>query len=530
MARSFADIAFTEGVRAFQARMGSRDQYAALDGVEAHGVELGDREAEFIAARDGFYQATVGETGWPYVQFRGGPAGFLKVLDPRTIGYADFRGNVQYISAGNLQADGRVSLILMDYANRRRLKVWGRARLVDARDDNGWLERLEVPSYRARIERAVIISVEAFDWNCPQHITPRYTAAEIEAAGAGPGAAKELADLRAEVARLRATGAHPQVLGQGPLSLVVTAVRQLTSRVRSYTVQAADGGVLPAATAGAHLDVPVVLPDGRATSRRYSIATDPASTDAWDLAVLAEPEGTGGSLAAHRLLAVSTRLNVHPPSNDFALHDDARPAVLIAGGIGITPLRAMAHALRATGRDHHLHYAGRSLTEMAWADELQRDLGPRVSLYPADAGTRLDLDRILADAPADAVFYVCGPARLLASAQAVAKERGLEDRLRFERFSRAHGVGDAKVTIELRRSGLQIEVLPDATVLEAIEAAGIAVPASCRAGTCGTCATKVLEGLPDHRDSALTPEERTQAGLMCVCVSRALTPRLALDL
>jgi ferredoxin-NADP reductase/predicted pyridoxine 5'-phosphate oxidase superfamily flavin-nucleotide-binding protein len=530
MARSFADIAFTEGVRAFQTRMGSRDQYASLDRGDKRGVELSDHEAEFIAARDGFYQATVGETGWPYVQFRGGPAGFLKVLDAHTIGYADFRGNVQYISAGNLQADGRVSLILMDYANRRRLKVWGRARLADARDDDGWLDRLEVPSYRARIERAVIISVEAFDWNCPQHITPRYTAAEIEATRAGSAAAKELADLRSEVARLRETGAQPQVLGQGPLSLVVTAVRQLTSRVRSYTLQAADGRTLPVATAGAHLDVPVVLGDGRTTTRRYSIASDPSRTDAWDLAVLAEPAGAGGSLAVHRLLAVGMRLNVHPPGNDFALHDDGRPAVLIAGGIGITPLRAMAQALRATGREHHLHYAGRSLAEMAWADELRRDLGPWLSLYPADAGTRLDLDRILADAPAGAVFYVCGPARLLTAAQAIAKDLGLGDRMRFERFGQAHGAGDAKVTIELRRSGVQIDVAPQSTLLESIEAAGVAVPASCRAGTCGTCATKVLEGLPDHRDSALTHEEREKAGLMCVCVSRALTPRLTLDL
>lgn len=178
MAHSFAHIAFTPAVRDFQSKMGSRRNYAALDVVDARGIELTDRESEFVAERDGFYQATVGETGWPYVQFRGGPAGFLKVLDAKTIGYADFRGNVQYISAGNLTHDGRVALILMDYTQRRRLKIWGRARLVDARDDETLIDRLEAASYRARIERAVIITVEAFDWNCPQHITPRYTLEE----------------------------------------------------------------------------------------------------------------------------------------------------------------------------------------------------------------------------------------------------------------------------------------------------------------------------------------------------------------
>ena len=528
MARSFADIAFTDGVRAFQDRMGSRGQYASLDQADAHGVELSAHEAGFIAARDGFYQASVGETGWPYVQFRGGPAGFLKVLDSRTIGYADFRGNLQYISAGNLQTEGRVSLILMDYAKRRRLKVWGRARLIDAREHEGWLKRLEDPAYRARIDRAVIIDVEAFDWNCPQHITPRFTTAEIEASGAQTRS--ELAELRAEVARLRAPDVRPDELGQGPLALVVTAVRQLTPRVRAYAVQAADGGRLPGVAAGAHLDVPVVLSDGRTTTRRYSIASDPSRTDAWELAVLAEAGGSGGSLAVHRRYTVGLRLNVHPPGNHFPLHPDRRPAVLVAGGIGITPIRAMAHALQASGRHFSLHYAGRSVAEMAWADELKRDFGPRLSLHAADAGSRLDMGRVAAAAPSDAVFYVCGPARLLAAAQTVAQEQGLQDRLRFERFCRAHGQGDTSVTVELRRSGLQIEVGPGCTLLEAIEQAGVAVPASCRAGTCGTCATKVLDGTPDHRDTALTPEERTQAGLMCVCVSRAVTPRLALDL
>lgn len=530
MARSFADIAFTDGVRTFQARMGSRDQYAPLDRVEAHGVELSDQEAEFIAARDGFYQASVGETGWPYVQFRGGPAGLLKVLDSRTIGYADFRGNVQYISAGNLQADGRVSLILMDYANRRRLKVWGRARLIDAREDEGWLDRLELPSYRARVERAVIISVEAFDWNCPQHITPRYTAAEIEASAAGQGAASELAELRTEVARLRARGAHPQVLGHGQLPLVVSAVRQLTPRVRAYKLQAADGSRLPDIAAGAHLDVPIVLDDGRAAARRYSIASDPDRHEAWELAVLAEAGGSGGSMAVHKLVTVGLRLNVTPPSNDFPLHTDRRPAVLIAGGIGIAPIRSMAFALRSSGRDFTLHYAARSRAEAAWVTEIERAFAPNVSLHLSDTGSRMDVEQLIRSAHPDAVFYVCGPARLIDQVGAIAETLGLADRVRSERFVPMRAAGDAKIAVELRRSGRTIDVPPGQTILEAIEAAGVTAPFSCRSGACGTCATKVLDGHPEHRDTALSKAERDQAGLMCICVSRATTAGLALDL
>ena len=179
MARAFAKIAFTPNVQAAQARMGSRDAYRTAELGDAEAVELSAYEVEFIAARDSFYQGTVGENGWPYVQHRGGPTGFLKVLDPQTIGYADFSGNRQYISVGNLDGDDRVSLFLMDYPAQRRLKIWGRARLVDEDTEPALAARLESPDYRARVERGVIITVEAFDWNCPKYITPRFTEREV---------------------------------------------------------------------------------------------------------------------------------------------------------------------------------------------------------------------------------------------------------------------------------------------------------------------------------------------------------------
>ena len=185
MSRAYSDLAFTPAVRAQQTAMGSRAAYAKMDepGADRRATLTG-MEAAFIQERDGFYQASVSETGWPYVQFRGGPPGFLKVLDAHTLGYADFRGNRQYISVGNLQGNDRVSLILMDYAGQQRLKIMGRVRLVSAEDDPALMARLELPQYRARVERAVLISVAAFDWNCPQHITPRFSEAEIAAWGA----------------------------------------------------------------------------------------------------------------------------------------------------------------------------------------------------------------------------------------------------------------------------------------------------------------------------------------------------------
>jgi predicted pyridoxine 5'-phosphate oxidase superfamily flavin-nucleotide-binding protein len=180
MARAFSDITFTDSVKAAQSLYGSRENNRGFELAEDPRNSLGYSEATFIRARDSFYQATVGENGWPYVQYRGGPVGFTKVLDERTLGYADFRGNRQYISVGNINADERISLIFMDYTNQRRLKIWGRAKVIHEGENAELIASLEDPDYRARIERAVVIHVEAYEWNCPQHITRRFTEEEIQ--------------------------------------------------------------------------------------------------------------------------------------------------------------------------------------------------------------------------------------------------------------------------------------------------------------------------------------------------------------
>lgn len=208
MARAFAEIAFTPNVRTIQETQGSAASYAKFLAPEAErGDQIGPREAEFIIQRDGFYQATVSESGWPYAQFRGGPRGFLAVIDKNTIAYADFQGNRQYVSTGNLAGDDRVALILMDYPNRRRLKIWGRAKLVDIKDDPALVEELHVEGYAARPERAVVITIEALDWNCPQHIAERLTLEELQPILAP--IQNEIAELRAENEGLKAELAQP---------------------------------------------------------------------------------------------------------------------------------------------------------------------------------------------------------------------------------------------------------------------------------------------------------------------------------
>jgi len=196
----YARLAFTDAVRDMQVEQGSRPPHRRDLGA-AVGTEpdpLGQREVEFITARDGCYLGTVGETGWPYVQFRGGPPGFVHVLDPHTLGYADVRGNRQYISDGNLRGDDRVALFFMDYAHRSRLKLFGRARALDLDADPELTARLDEPRTAGRVERLVLISVEGYDWNCPKHIPHRYSEADLARLTA------RIDRLEAENAQLRA--------------------------------------------------------------------------------------------------------------------------------------------------------------------------------------------------------------------------------------------------------------------------------------------------------------------------------------
>ena len=210
MANGFLSIATTPSVLAAQVENGSAGLYDKA-GTHRRSDRFSDTEAAFVADRDSFYMASVSESGWPYVQHRGGPPGFLKLLDETTLAFPDFRGNRQYISLGNITADGRVAIILMDYKRRRRLKLYASIEARDLAAEPELASLLALGDYRGVPERAFLLHLEAFDWNCPQHITPRFTAADIAAASAPLNA--RLAELEAENAALRAALAEKDLSG-----------------------------------------------------------------------------------------------------------------------------------------------------------------------------------------------------------------------------------------------------------------------------------------------------------------------------
>ena len=214
MSPNFGSLVFTPAVKCLQERYGSRRQYARFEGSGSTPARLGPGESEFIGERDTFYMATLGSTGWPYVQHRGGPKGFLKVIDEGILAFADFRGNKQYISTGNLLTDNRVALILVDYPRQLRLKLLGRVEIFEGELARGWIEKVRDPNYKAVTERVYVIGIEAFDWNCQQHIVPRYTEEEIrEAVAPAENRMHELEQenerLRKELSRLSKKNGNP---------------------------------------------------------------------------------------------------------------------------------------------------------------------------------------------------------------------------------------------------------------------------------------------------------------------------------
>lgn len=306
----------------------------------------------------------------------------------------------------------------------------------------------------------------------------------------------------------------------------VAARREVAIDVVALDLAPADGAPLPDWEPGAHVDLEVVP----GTERQYSlVATTPEGH--WRIAVLREPDGRGGSVALHEALTVGAEVVVAGPRNHFGF-DPTRPAVFVAGGIGITPLVAMIDAAERAGTPWELHYAGRSRSRMAFVDELVAAHPDRVAVAAADEHPRLHVVGLLAE-PRDAVVYCCGPRGLTDEVEAAAAHWPAGS-VRVERFEPAADV-DAPgepFEVELAVTGVTVTVPADRTLLEVAEEAGAFVLSSCREGTCGTCETPVLEGAVEHRDTVLSPEEQADDRTMMVCVSRARRgcPRLVLEL
>ncbi|ABR89990.1 vanillate monooxygenase, beta subunit [Janthinobacterium sp. Marseille] len=319
-----------------------------------------------------------------------------------------------------------------------------------------------------------------------------------------------------------------------PITVVVSEIRALTPTIKAFVLHSTDGTALPAYTAGAHIRVQVILPGGDADERSYSLIDDSVGSECrsyYRIAVQREAKGKGGSAFMHGL-EVGSHLSIRPPKNDFPLDASARHNVLIAGGIGITPILAMAYALQAGGRSFEFHYGTRSPDLMAFRDVVETFRNAALYFDGGDPRRGLQLEALLAHPANGKHVYVCGPRGLIDAVIATAKHYGwADDHVHFELFnSPAAQGGDTAFEVELRASGKTLQVPVDKSILDVILAAGCDLMYDCKRGECGMCATAVLEGIPDHRDYNLPEDERAAGKVMCICVSRAKSARLVLDI
>lgn len=320
------------------------------------------------------------------------------------------------------------------------------------------------------------------------------------------------------------------IAATSPLSLVISEIRELTPRIRAFKLRAIHGQELPLVPAGSHIAIKVRLANGANDIRHYSLCNNPLQRDYYEIAVLCESNGRGGSQFIFDNVKEGMQLESAIPTHNFHLHADASPAILIAGGIGITPIMSIAYTLASRGRRFQLHYAGRSKNEMAFVEDIQQHFAANTHWYPADEHTRMDIMNLLADAPSNALFYACGPQKMLGDIETSARLLGIDkDRIQTEYFMADDADNNSELLLELAYSNKLIKVAADQPLLNALRDAGVNAAFDCCVGDCGTCAVKILEGEADHRDHVLSDAQKAE-GMICLCVSRAKSDTLVIAL
>jgi ferredoxin-NADP reductase/predicted pyridoxine 5'-phosphate oxidase superfamily flavin-nucleotide-binding protein len=452
-----------------------------------------------IAGADTFFVASAHPQAGYDASHRGGRPGFVEVLNERRLRIPEYSGNGMFNTLGNFSSYPCAGLVFPDFENNRLLQLSGRVRIL-------WHE---TAADESRIGPSCYWEFELESW--------RESAIPVELEW-----------------RLLDYSPHlPPVAGEKSprLSLRLANARLETDCVRVIELVSTDGVPLPAFEPGAHLPLRVRDASGDEVERQYSLISDHRDHSRYRIAVQLETDGRGGSRYLHRNLKVGDVLHAGTPVSAFNLEASATHSILIAGGIGVTPILSMAHALHAAGRSFELHYIARYYAGLAFRDEIERNFGAHAHLYASrePGGRRLDLDSILKHPDNGYHVYVCGPRSLIQAVHELATSRGWSpDQIHFESFGAGPGRDDQPIVVTLARSGRKIVVPPTRSILDALLQSGVEVPHDCKRGECSLCSTRVLEGQPDHRDLCLNSKERKAS--MCVCVSRTRGASLTLDL
>ena len=463
-----------------------------------HGSLLTADHRDWILRADTLFVASAHPGQGADASHRGGRPGFVQIPHPQTLRIPDYPGNNMFNTLGNFENYPHAGLAFVDFEQGRLLQLTGRPVIRwDISDPDGrsggsgrfW--DFEVEAWR---ESALALRLE---W--------------------------EFLDY--------STFLPPQKHAAGDLVLQVAEIHQETDRIKRFRLRAFDDAALPAFAPGAHLPVTLEIETGERVQRHYSILSAPDERGYYDIAVLYKTRGRGGSRHLHESIRAGDQLMSGQPRNEFPLADMAEHSILIAGGIGITPILSLLRSLQERGQSCELHYSARRRSGLAFRKEIEDLVGDRARFYTSQEpdGGRIDLEAIL-ERPNEGVHvYVCGPRRLIGAVRDVAADNGWPtEQIHFENFGAAPTAEDRAITVTLARSGTVLTVPATQSILDTLLDADLAVPHDCKRGECSLCATPVLEGNPEHRDLCLDKNERKE--FMCVCVSRALTDHLTLDL
>jgi len=470
-----------------------------------HGEQLKVTQQAWISNADIFFVASAHPKQGVDASHRGGKPGFVKVLNPHRLRIPDFGGNSMFNTLGNFASYPHAGLAFIDFERGRILQLTGRSELLwemqDESGETGGTNRywdIEIKTWQES-ESPLQLEWEFLDYS--PFIPPVREAGQSAAA---------------------------------KLQLQVERVWRETERIKGFQLRSADGAPLPGFEPGAHLPVSVRLKNGEWALRNYSLLSDPRNNSHYRIAVLAELHGRGGSLYLHESLQAGDTLEVMSPRNHFPLEANAIHSILIAGGIGITPLLSMLYALKAGNKSFELHYSAKRLTDLAFREEIERLAGTQAHFYASGESSmtsmeRLDLQSILAEPISGVHIYVCGPRPMIAFVRDLAKANDWPvEQIHFESFGAATSPKDRELAVTLAKSCKTVTVPASRSILDTLLDRGLAIPHDCKRGECSLCLTQVLDGEPDHRDLCLTSKERSES--MCICVSRAKTQSLTLDL
>ena len=473
--------------------------------ISIKGKTLTEAQTKLIAEADTFFVASAHLDHGVDASHRGGHPGFVQQLNTRQLRIPDFVGNSMFNTLGNFASYPYAGLVFIDFERGCLLQLSGRTEILwnhaDPKQETGGTQRywqFDISSWQ---ESALPFQI-TWEFHDASPFIP-----EIVSAQAHNSSTNNL------------------------LSLKVERIRQEAEQIKSFRLRATNGEPLPAFKPGAHLQIKVQLPDGHHAERHYSLLSNPNNRDFYEIAVLAETNGRGGSLYLHEQIHEGDTIESRMPKNDFPMASSATHSILIAGGIGITPTLSMLHKLVAAEQSFEMHYSARSDSAFTFHDRIKQLAGNKAHFYASQDphSQRLDLEHLLSTPKSGVHVYVCGPRRMISAVRDIAAAQGWPTaQIHFESFGTQPLANDRPFRIHLAKSNRTLTVPTEHSILDTLLDAGVDVPHSCKRGECSMCNTQVLEGEPDHRDLCLNAEERAIS--MCVCVSRARGKMLKLDL